>query len=125
MKRVMRRDEITMSKFEETNLMPHQIQALEVIRRNLLELFPVEAIFLYGSAARGEADPESDIDLLILTSRELSRFERHQITHLVFDVNLEHDTNFSTLVVDRFSWETGLFSVLPIHYQILEDGILV
>lgn len=112
-----------MPKITETNLAPNHIQALAIIRRELLEMFPIESIVLYGSAARGEAGAESDIDLLILTARELSRSERHQITHLVFDVNLEHDTNFSTLVVDRTSWETGLFSVLPIRRQVLRDGI--
>jgi predicted nucleotidyltransferase len=114
-----------MPKMTETKLKPKQIQALAVVRRKLLEKFPIEAIVLYGSAARGEAGAESDIDLLILTSWELSRSERHQITHLVFEVNLEYGTNLSTLVVDRAAWETGLFSVLPIRQQILEDGIPV
>ena len=73
--------------------------------------------------ARGEADEESDIDLLVLTSRQLSRPKRHQITDLVCEINLAEDTNFSTLVVDRLSWENGVFSVLPIREQIAKEGI--
>jgi len=80
---------------------------------------------LYGSTARGQADKESDGDLLIVTSQPLSRFKRHEITNIVFDVNLCYDTNFSTLVVDRESWEIGMFSVLPVHDEIMQDGIRV
>jgi len=102
-----------------------QNRALAYLRLRLLDMGFVESILLYGSVVRGEADEESDIDLLVLTSRKLSRYERHQITDLVYDVNLAEGTNFSTLVVDRPSWENGLFSVLPIHKQIAKEGIPV
>ena len=41
--------------------------------------WPVDALVLYGSKARGEDTLESDIDLLVLTGRLLStgRIERH------------------------------------------------
>jgi uncharacterized protein len=80
---------------------------------------------LYGSVARGQADEESDWELLIVTSQSLTHFERHEITNMVFEVNLQHDTNFSTLVVDLKSWETGIISVLPLRYEIMKNGIRV
>jgi len=82
-------------------------------------------LVLYGSFARGQADEESDVDLLIVTGRPLTRFERHEITDVAFEVNLQYDTNFSTLVVDLKSWESGMFSVLPIRDEIIRDGIQV
>jgi hypothetical protein len=54
--------------------------------------------------ARGEADEESDSDLLV-TLTKLTRFERHEITDSVFEINLKYDTNFSTLVIDNESWK--------------------
>ena len=62
-----------------------QLDALGEIKRGLLEKFDIRAIVLYGSAARGQADEESDADLLVVTSQPLTRFERHQITDVVFD----------------------------------------
>jgi predicted nucleotidyltransferase len=106
-------------------LTPEQFEALREIKRILLENFDIRAFVLYGSATRGQADEESDLDLLIVTSQPLTRFERHEITNVVFDVNLRHDTKFSTLVVDLKLWETGVLSVLPLHDEILRDGIPV
>ncbi len=102
-----------------------QREALAELRRRLSAAFEVEGIVLFGSAARGEADEESDLDLLILTKKPLTRPARHQITDLICDINLEYGTTFSSLVVDRNTWETGAISALPIHDEILRDGIPV
>lgn len=114
-----------MKLMDDIAIMPEQRGALAEIKRRLLEKFDVAAIVLFGSLARGQADEESDADLLVVTDHPLTRFQRHEITNEVFDVNLQHDTNFSTLVVDRQSWETGIVSVLPIHDEILRDGVQV
>lgn len=113
-----------MKRLDNIMLAPNQDQALDELRHRLSDKFDVEALILYGSVARGEADEESDLDLLIVTAQPFTRFARHQITDLVFEVNLRYDTNFSTLVVDRTSWEVGAISILPLHDEILKDGIL-
>jgi predicted nucleotidyltransferase len=105
------------------SLSPNQRKALREVRRRLMHDFSVEQVVLYGSVARGEADEESDLDLLVVTHRPFSRVERHQITDAVFEINLHYGTNLSTLVVDRDTWETGLVSVLPIREEILKDGV--
>jgi len=107
------------------NITPNQYQALGELRRRLFDEFDIEALILYGSVTRGEADEESDLDLLIVTAQPLTRTARHEITDMVFEVNLLYGTNFSTLVVDRNSWEAGLFSVLPLRREILKDGIRI
>jgi uncharacterized protein len=98
-------------------------EALRLIKTKVTAAFPVVDFVLYGSAARGGADEESDMDLMIVLSEPISRFRRHEITDIVFDVNLEFGTNFSTLVVDQESWETGMLSVLPLRDEIIRDGI--
>ena len=102
-----------------------QFQALAEIKRRLMEDFDIETLILYGSVSRNQADDESDVDLLVVTLNPLNRFERHEITNVVFEVNLQYNTNFSTLVVDLESWETGIISVLPLREEIARDGIQV
>ena len=102
-----------------------QSSALSEIKKKFSKLFDVKTFVLFGSAARGQMDAESDLDLLVVTPLPLTRFERHEITNIVFDVNLHYDTNFSTLVVDKSAWETGIISVLPLHDEIIREGIQV
>ncbi len=47
----------------------------EMVRR-LVERFQPEKIILFGSRARGEAGPDSDIDLLIVLPGPLRRLEQ-------------------------------------------------
>lgn len=98
-------------------------EALDELRRKLCAEFEIETLVVFGSVVRGEADEESDIDLLVVTPRPLTRFERHQITDLVFEVNLRYGTNFSTLVIDRHFWEDRAVTVLPFRDEILKEGI--
>ncbi len=108
-----------MKELEKIALTLSQRQALNELRRRLLEEFEIENLVLFGSVARGEAD----IDILVITRHPMTRPERHEITDAVFEINLEHDTNFSTLVVDRDSWEAGPIQILPIHEEIEMDGV--
>jgi len=47
----------------------------EVVRRVLLAGSP-HAIFVFGSRARADARPDSDLDLLIIEDSDLPRYER-------------------------------------------------
>jgi len=100
-----------------------QSEALRQIKSRVMADFAVVDFVLYGSTARGEADNESDVDIMIVLSEPISRFKRHEITDIVFDANLQFGTNFSTLVVDQESWDTGMMSVLPLRDEIIRDGI--
>ena len=112
-----------MKQIEAIHLTIHQTQALNELQRVLLSQFEIVNLVLFGSVARGEADEESDIDILVLTARPFTRFERHKITDRTFEINLRYNTNFSTMVIDNESWERGIISVLPLHDFILNEGI--
>jgi predicted nucleotidyltransferase len=112
-----------MKTLDQIRFTPSQEQALTELCQKLHGAFDLHSINLYGSVTRGETDEESDIDLLIVTKKPLPRTIRHQITDIVFEINLRYDTNFSTLVVDQASWESGTFSVLPLREEILREGI--
>src|SRR3989338_1175783 len=81
----------------------------------LRQHFPVTVIKLFGSKARGEDDPESDIDLLVLTSKQLSWLERNAMSDAIFDTQLKHDVVLSLFVVSEEKWNKGILIAHPIH----------
>jgi predicted nucleotidyltransferase len=68
------------------------------------------AILLYGSVARGEWKPISDIDLCVVTKRGIPRAERERI--------LSHAS--PSLDITLF-WDLPL----PIRYRVLREGRLL
>jgi uncharacterized protein len=103
-------------------LSPTDREAIQRAARILRERFPAEAVILFGSKARGDDDPESDIDLLVLTSRPVSPLEKRRMTDALFDIELELAVVISMLVVPRDQWQHGLYQALPIRRRIEREG---
>jgi uncharacterized protein len=72
----------------------------------------LEGVILYGSVARGEADPASDIDLLILLSPPLDYFaELRQIVDLLYPIQLESEQLISAKPALASDYEMGSISL--------------
>ena len=107
----------------EIELQPGDREAIAAATTLLKKRFPVTSVTLFGSKATGRDDTESDIDLLVLTSRKLAWRERDAITDTLFDVELAHDVVISTLVLQAEEWENGPYRVLPIHDEVDREGV--
>ena len=99
--------------------------ALADIKRRVSGLFPVHHYVLFGSKARGDYGPDSDVDLLIVTQRELTRTEKHAISHEVTAANRVHGTLFSFVAIDVQQWESELFARYPLRQRIEREGVSV
>lgn len=93
------------------HLTPNERSAIEQAVRELVLKFPaqIRLVVLFGSKARGDFDPESDIDLLIVSERDDWRI-RDEIRAPVFDANFDHGLYMSPRVI---SWER--FQSLPLQ----------
>jgi predicted nucleotidyltransferase len=61
---------------------------LSKVTQTLRERFGVSEVILYGSAARGQLDEESDIDLLVVLPRTDWAIQK-EISDLCFDAGLQ------------------------------------
>ena len=112
-----------MRKLSETPLDPGDRAAIEEAVGVLRDVLPVEEIVLFGSKARGDDDRESDIDILVLTERPVSRGERHAAVDAVYPIQLAHEVVISLVIVDSAAWRTGVLSVLPIRAEVESHGV--
>lgn len=79
-------------------------------------------VILFGSVARGNAAPESDIDLLIVT-KDGDKNLKDEISMACFDIMLETDVILSPLVMDHETFEWHRKYRDPFFNQIEKDGI--
>jgi len=98
--------------------------AISEASKVLKEKFSVEKVVLFGSKAREDDDKESDIDLLVLTSRPVSWNERKAINNALYEIQMAYDVIISTLITTVTEWNEGTFSVLPVHEEISNQGIV-
>jgi len=97
--------------------------ALEAVRNQLTAQFEIDRIVVFGSVAWGKPDEESDVDLLVVLKHSVDLETEDRISQIIFEINLEYDTNLSELIVDCQTWDYGLASVMPIHEEIERYGI--
>ncbi len=82
----------------------------------------IDAIILYGSAARNEANENSDIDVLIITAHPEIR---EKIYDIAYDVDLEYDVLLSFFFIDRERFLRLLELGSPFAENILTEGVVL
>ena len=97
------------------------------IVKNLSEIIHREApeakVILYGSEARGDAGPESDIDLLILLDKDKVTLEdEEKITYPIYLLELKTGILISPMVVARKIWENRPFKT-PFYINVMNEGV--
>lgn len=94
-----------------------------LIARRLGEALHADAIWLYGSYARGDAGPDSDLDFLVVVPESgQSRYDRAlEARRLVGDIPVPKDI----LVLTRREWEAGQQVVSSLASTVRREGVLL
>jgi predicted nucleotidyltransferase len=79
---------------------------------------------LFGSVARHDAQPDSDIDILVVVQPdgERARLER-QAVDIAFDVNLEHDVYISPRVLSSHMLAHPVWGQTPFLKTVQRESV--
>lgn len=83
----------------------------------------IEAIVLYGSTARGETTPESDIDLLVIIREGKPWIVRRTLYELIYPVIASLGVDISLTVLPKNHWLDMIVQGDPLAASILKEGL--
>jgi predicted nucleotidyltransferase len=96
------------------------VEFVELLRRHHPER--VLQTQLFGSKARGDSGPESDIDILVIVNREDWRLS-HAINDVAPDASLEYDVLIAPRVIGQERWERMAEVRSGLYRDIAAEGI--
>ncbi|WP_258358806.1 nucleotidyltransferase family protein [Moorella sulfitireducens] len=94
------------------------------VKKRLTGKIPIYEVRLFGSRARGQATPESDLDLYLETGA-LSRQQRRLISDVAWEVGFENNVVIVPLAVTRNEVQNGHFAHSYLYRSIKNEGIKV
>lgn len=86
----------------------------------------INRIVLYGSYARGDFTPESDIDVMILIDckhEDLSQY-RSAVSKIASKICLDDDVELSLVLEDIYTYEKWL-DTLVFYQNVKKDGVVL
>ncbi len=94
------------------------------LKRRLARVLPVLDLRVFGSRARGEAAPDSDLDVFIKVE-ECTPEVRREIDEIAWEVGFEMDRIISTVVATPEQLEHGPLGASPLVSKIEREGVAV
>ena len=94
------------------------ILAVPTMRENAVK------IILYGSVARGDDTPESDVDIALITREKINFEVDDELISAFVDLDLKYDKIFSVIDIldERF---TNCKSFVPFYANVDREGIVL
>lgn len=95
------------------------------ISKAIRRVAPTATAILYGSEARGDARPDSDIDVLILLDGD-HRDLKHEdeISGNLYDIELATGVLICPMIVLRKQWENRPFKT-PFYMNVMREGVRI
>lgn len=110
---------------KEKLLESHAKEILLRCRDAIRAKYPHAEIVLYGSQARGQTGPESDMDLLVLLDEDVTTAKKRVIHDMLYEIGLAKDLVISAIIRSCDAWSSPISRATPLYKVIHKEGIQV
>ena len=103
------------------NLIEQYVNEIKKIYGSHLRL-----VILYGSYARGDFGPDSDVDIMILldmSDMELKSYSQ-QLSYLTYDYNLDHELDIKPIAKSEKHFQKWMENY-PFYANIHKEGVIL
>lgn len=101
-------------------LTAHEVCELARVVERLAEAFQPERIYVFGSQARDEATPDSDIDLLIIVAQ--ADEPAHRLAQAAYRIATPHSLALDLLVMPLDEFERRSRALASLPATVLREG---
>ncbi len=95
------------------------------VKRAVLEFDAEAEIMLYGSRARGDAEPDSDWDFLILLRSAPDWRLKQRIRRQLYEIEWETGEVISSIFQSQQEWSSPLLQASPFQQNVSKEGVQV
>lgn len=82
-------------------------------------------VYLFGSAARKDYHPESDIDILVIFPGDVDTKLEEEIFDMAYDIELEYDVVFGIVVSSKEFWASEKAAVMPFYQNVQKEAMRI
>ncbi|OQY30357.1 MAG: hypothetical protein B6244_00420 [Candidatus Cloacimonetes bacterium 4572_55] len=98
---------------------------IDQFKKNVARKICVERFILFGSRARGDADPDSDMDILIITPDPLTSQIEDMISDCAWEAGIREEVVIMPVIMSRHEWEDGPERHSLLARAIRKEGVVV
>lgn len=98
---------------------------LQQCKRAIAEVVADAEVILYGSRARGDANEDSDYDILVIVNGPVDMALEEKMVSNVYPLELETGAVLTLIAYSKEQWDSSLYRAMPFHKNVDREGVLL